>query len=297
MNNLPKNHHYVSQCLVKKFFIDNKLYCFNKKIQKITTTNSSKRILSEIYSNCFIKESGEVDYDTIEKDLNKLFENDFNKNILSIEKILEQVNISDRKKLHLKNFLFKMIPVGLSNLIRNPSEKTQIDKSLNSFYNIIENYGDDRLKKELLPNKNENVIHENHVIPSEMCNIAIKNMGDIYYDIYIIDNEKDFFILPDNISIIERYNINNINPEVKEISIVEFPLTNKIYFSCHSNKLSIRNFYEKDVNIHLAKKEDVLRINIELIKNSINYFYCSDKRYLEKLIKYFSFFEDKKIYK
>lgn len=100
--------------------------------------------------------------------------------------------------------------------------------------------------------------------------------------IFTPQNCIDFFVLPDFCSITAREEINiYLNPDIREISVIGFPLSSKIYIEIYSEK-----------SIHCPKVSGILKINSEQVGRINNtslslankIIACENKDYLEKLV-------------
>lgn len=74
----PRNHHYVSQVLSKKFLsVEGRIYKYSKTKDQIVSLNSTRRLFSQVDLNTTFDKEGNLDHHSVEDKLNVAFEKDF----------------------------------------------------------------------------------------------------------------------------------------------------------------------------------------------------------------------------
>lgn len=277
----PKNHHYISQTHIKKFFNQNskKIYIYDKRYRTIKLKLSSKKIFSEENLNTMLAEDG-FDYKTVENHLNINFENDFNQHFSSIHKYLETEQIQEETKRSLI-FFAKYAAIGNS---RNPEYKKEIDdlifNSLQPYYDASTMEQKKEFYKHFRPFGDKK--YSNFPNDLEIAEGILKRMGKINFIIFVPENIDDYFILPDYCSLTIREKINTyFNPDIREISIIGFPLSSKIYIEFYSEKSC--NSPEVSGILKITSKE-IQSINQASLILANKIVACEDKTYLENLV-------------
>ena len=281
---VPKNHHYVSQCQIKKFFNkeEGKVYVYNKETKRIQYRRSSEKLYSEDESNSrFI--NNKIDHQTLEDDLNKHFEHDFNKHFQMLE---EAINIKSFTP-EFKDAVSFFTKYGIAGYIRPPSKKSELDNKLKS--SLLKVYGETSNEGKHILDLFSQTKHSNKIIYSEFSEKVYSAMGDVNAVLYSIVSD-DFFLLPDLPSITKREKINEyFNPDVKEIAMVGIPLSSKIFLNAESSKY---RKYNDRISYLSAKRTSVInRINYSLYLHAHKEVACENKKYLENFIQNISVFE------
>lgn len=116
----PRNHHFVSQVHIKKFFNTNrkKIFVYDKVLNNLYFKTTTKSLFSEKDLNTKF-DNGSQDFESLENDLNQFFEKDFSEHFLIIKKFIEELNYSEK----VNNALFYFAKYGIIGEIRNPKEK------------------------------------------------------------------------------------------------------------------------------------------------------------------------------
>lgn len=277
---IPRNHHYISQVHVKKFFNEkNEIFLYNKSTKLFQTKNSSKRIFSEKDLNTKY-ENGKNDYTTVEHQLNQFYENDFEYYYNNIVRLTIEKNID----VEIQKAIVYLARYGAVANFRTPVYKNSLEKSFfnalkpvmdnatetlkSSFYNFFNNKGDSKY-----------LGGDDYL---QIGNEIISKMGLLYFIIEIPEDDNDYFILPDFGAATHRNKINKyINPDIEEISYISLPLSSKIYLHIYSEK------YPEGINSSGIKKltsEEVNFINKHNLLLANDTIACKDYQYLEALI-------------
>lgn len=276
----PRNHHFISQVHIKKFFNQkNEIHLYSKSTKSFLQKQSSKKIFSERDLNTKYQK-GSNDYSSIEEQLNKYFENDFELHYNNIKKLLSDYILNTEVQTSI---LFLARYGAIANF-RTPTHKSSLEETFfnvlkpvmnigtrslkNSFYNFFRNRGDSKY----LPGTD--YLH--------LGNEIISKMGIIYFIIEIPKSEDDFFILPDFGASTQRKKINTyFNPDIEEIAYIGLPLSSKVYIHFYSEK--------HPDQIHMSgikslNSDEVLylnKLNLQFANETIA---CESKSYLKKLV-------------
>ena len=188
---VPRNHHFVSQVLIKKFLNEKKtLYTYSKKDNCINEKTYGRFDFAEKDLNSFLDDNEELDHKTIEDNLNKHFENDFNKHY--------NLLLSDLKNNDFKNTqdsLEFIIRMGIIGDMRTPNHKLEtkhfffssMQKVIDTF-SIDENNGFNAYVKKNSITKTITAIDYN-----ENCNKIIDLMGEIIYSVCYAPKDNYFY--------------------------------------------------------------------------------------------------------
>lgn len=277
---IPRNHHYISQVHIKKFFNEsNETYLYSKSTKLFQTKNSSKRIFSEKDLNTKYND-GINDYTTVEQQLNQFYENDFEYYYNSLLRLITEKNVD----IEIQKAIIYLARYGAIANFRNPTYKNNLESTFltalkpamdnastdlkNSFYNFFNDRGDSKY-----------LGGDDYL---QLGNEIISKMGLLYFIIEIPEDENDYFILPDFGASIQRKKINTyINPNIEEIAYIGLPLSNKIYLHIYSEKhpenissSGIKKLTSEQV--HLTNKNNLL-LAYDVVA-------CGNKQYLETLI-------------
>lgn len=140
--NPPKNHHYISQTHIKKFFNKNcgQIYIYDKRHNKIVTKLSTRKVFSEENLNTMLTKNG-FDYTSVEDHFNIHFENNFNEHFEIIKKYIKSNIINSE----LKKSLIFFAKYGAIANSRIPEYKKEMD---DLFFNALQPYYDSAGTKE-----------------------------------------------------------------------------------------------------------------------------------------------------
>lgn len=109
-------------------------------------------------------------------------------------------------------------------------------------------------------------------------------MGKLVFQIFIPENETDFFIIPDFSAGTARERINEyFNPDVKEIAYISLPLDSKIYIRFYSEKFFKNSQVPDSVIMYCPSSfvSELNKINLDYCQDKIA---CEDEKYLKSFI-------------
>lgn len=283
MSNIPLNHHYVSQCQIRKFFNEKEgcIYLYDKKHKNYFRKTTTKTVFSEKEGNSrFV--NGEFDHSSLEKDLKDNFEDHYNSCLVLVNIMIEN---PENSPLILRSALLYLVKYGIAGEIRIPHKKLATDSSIKkALFEDIMPFAAPGLKDSLmkLKERTDKTKYTNEVKYSEFSDSVLKSMGELSYVIYFIEG-IDYFLLPDRASITKRMKINEyFNTDIKEIAMVGLPLSSKIYL--HAEAKKIRNIPNHIIYINEEDNSKVNEINTALYHFSDKQVACENESYLKAFI-------------
>jgi hypothetical protein len=273
----------VSQCQIKNFFnkTEEKIYLFDKRLNNFFYKPTTKTVFSETDSNSKLVD-GVVDHSILEDDLKNNFEDEFTQCFNQIETAIQGSQIITPD---LHEALIKLTRYGLAGEIRPPQHKLMVDQALFKplFEQILPNAAPE-LKKQLEELK-ENLAqtkYSNSILYSDFANTVLELMGEVFFEIYYISGDG-IFILPDRPSFTQREKINQyFNPDIKEIAVVQIPLSSKVMLHVESKKL--RDGHNQFIELTNKDNEYIDKVNISMLIMSYKQVACESKEYLESLL-------------
>ncbi len=294
----PRNHHYVSRCLVNNFFdSEGYIHLFDKDKGIYSSNNSSKGIFSEKDLNAFINDNGEIDYSEVENYLNLYFEQDFPKLYKKIKELAAERTYNKLEEMaesgELAETIYYLIKMGVVGEPRTPRNKKHLDNVFsNIFTELVMNATDEfkaSLKSQLglLNNENSHLPYNTPGIDyKELSDEVLKGMGDVIVSIAVAP-EGAYFLLPDCTSIRTRTKMPDdivdgqrfINP-AEPIIFIAMPLESKIFIMVTAKSKSVN----KEHQINFVNPEIVFDINCDLFKVADKMVACESKEYLKSFI-------------
>jgi hypothetical protein len=275
----PLNHHHVSQCQIKQFFdSEGEIFLYDKAKHNFYSKRSAKNIFSEKLANS-IYMNGEVDHESLEADL-KIFEDNYPNAVDQITDAIKKCKIST----DCHHVLLDITLFGIIGRLRTPEHKKELDNIIDNMFNQFEDLMADEQKKSLEQTKEykKHVKYSNLLSYTDTALRIVKRMGGLDFTIWHIEGD-DCFLLPDTSAISIRKQINKyLNPHVREIAEVGFPLTDKIFIHALSKKLGQRKSYFCFVDKNDDKS--VTDINFNLFHFAYNTVATSNEEYLRKIV-------------
>ncbi|WP_430408926.1 DUF4238 domain-containing protein [Kordia sp.] len=283
---IPRNHHYVSQVLIKKFLTVNKYYSYYSKLEKkVLTKRLERKDFAEKDLNSITDDKNEIDHKTIEDNLNSNFERDFNKYYHSLFKSIETNNL-----VLFEQSIKYLIRLGIIGDMRTREHQLETQNAILGGLSDMYDLFSDELKQEFSniidtqkPVKNKLPIDFN-----KLTDEILYNMGEINY--YVFKAHKNhFFFLPDNTSIINRSKSYEdiktddgltLTSPAAHITMVIYPINSKTIIATMSQK--INNQY-KSGTFNLSE-EMTESYNYSFINNSRDKVICENEKYLNMFI-------------
>ena len=266
---VPQNHHIISKVHIKNFFnkSEGKIYVYDKCEKNIFFKITLKSLFSEKYSNSRFSD-GEMDHETLEKELNDFFEKDFAKNVSIVQHFISNNNQNEE----LINALLYFVKYGIIAEMRTPKYKKEVDKA---FFGTLKGLSE-MFAPELKADFEKSIEFQNYVKYSnltsylEIADEVFEKMGDLRYEILVAD-EFNYFFIPDFGAATQRDKINEyFNPDIKEIAYVGLALTSKIFINFFSTKLYKNKTLPSSTIIHCD-------FNAVEYYNRLNLRYCQCK--------------------
>ncbi|MBO0953264.1 DUF4238 domain-containing protein [Fibrella forsythiae] len=274
----PKNHHYVSQCHIKKFFneAESRIFMYDKAKANFYSSRSTKNIFSDKYGNSRY-DNGEIDHSTLETELSDYFETEFAENCELIEHAVINLTIDAIEPL------VKLTKFGILSELRHPSFKKRNDDTLLSTFKSLRPNSSPEFTKEL--DKLISVFDKTKFLNigsyKELADKIFLRMGNAVYTIIKIENDEHF-ILADNYGVIKRSNLAK-NSLARIVTGVSFPLTSKLFLHVDSENVELSNVKIKKISDHKNRGFSEI-INKEIFDNAIKTIACESEAYLKKFI-------------
>lgn len=273
----PKNHHYVSQCQIRNFFNheEGKIYLYDKELDNFYSKRTTKSIFSKTQLNSRAVE-GKVDNTSLEHDLKKHFEDNFDRSVQIVSKVVLNPQQPEPK---LKEALYDLVKFGLIGEFRTPSNKSELQDLVNSAFFQLGGDFENFIKQKA---KEEPVKYWNYTLYSDMAVRLLEKMGDLNFTILHFKCNGTL-LLPDCSSVTKRARINNyFNPDIEEIAIVGIPITDNIYVEATSNKLKKRD--SQVIPIEEENSKLLLELNRLIYLTARKAVACKDEKYLRDFV-------------
>jgi len=283
---IPRNHHYVSQVLIKKFLNNNKrISIYSKTDNNVETRALKRQDFAERDLNSIISEKNTIDHKSIEDNLNENFERDFNKHYNSLFQSIENENF----KLFTESIKF-LIKLGIIGDMRTREHQLEAQQAILGGIGGLYDMFSDELKAEYdsFTSKNSSVKNKLPLDYGKLANDVLDTIGDACYCVFKA-SENHHFLLPDNTSITHR---SKIDPDIKTedgktlislampITMVIYPINNKTIIAVKSKKMGGENLS----GIFQLSEKTTIDYNLLFIKNSRDKVICGDENYLKNFI-------------
>jgi hypothetical protein len=292
---IPKNHHYVSRCLIDKFINrDNSFFCYDKQKKTHFIAKSSKSVFSEYELNSIIDDDGQINHKEVEDILNINFETDFQIHYEKINKLLQDNDGAYLSKIsqngELEESLFYLSRHGVIGIFRNPTEILSTNNAIDILFTTIYESATEELKQEISALKNhyapvKNKYNQNY---KKLCDGIIENMGECVFSIFIAPKNA-YFILPDCNSFHDRanliddivYNGKILSSPTRSVCRVGYPINSKVLIMIESKKISTH----KTNRLLTLNTSIVSTFNKILYDSAKSKIICEDEAYLKSFIK------------
>jgi hypothetical protein len=278
----PRKHHYVSKVLIDKFKNANGVLYFYDKVKDIQgRKHSSKAIFFEKDLNTTISENGEIDYNSVENNLNQNFETDFNTHY---GKLLESIN--EESVSVPKGSIHFLIGMGIIGEARTPRFQNKAREVIFGTLEQIASRATDKLKAEI-----EASISQPYNISldfKEVCEVTMSLMGEIVYSLFRAPT-NEYYFLPDCTSLTIRSQLEEdividentyINPS-RPISTVILPLNSKLLLVAQASKLCPHS----DNRIYSLTSDLVYDYNKSLLEHAQQRIVCENEYYLKAFVR------------
>ncbi len=273
-----RNHHYVSQVVVKKFVSKDtgKYFLFDKIKNRVYYRQSSKSIFYLKDLNTLINQNGQVDYNSVEAELSKKFENQYNSKYEKIVKAIESCNMSEISE----NVELLLMGALISNF-KTPTGKVSKDLMLNNILSVL---GVDKKENTFIPFSRLSEYQNSYFkLAKDMFDL----MGEIVISIYIAPTDCYYFLSDTysaNLRIEEVDTIvdNDIEyvQRLNPVSIAMFPINSKHLVVCQSKRCSPI----QESKIYSANAEMVTGFNRVFYNYALSTILCENEEYLSTFI-------------
>ncbi len=276
---------------------EGKLYKYNKhsKHNKFQTKTSAKSLFSQKDLNSKKDDAGNVDHSSVELQLNKAFETDFNRHY---KVIIDEVNIDREIGTRVPNSdkLIESINyiIGMA-LIAHARHPTHIENTNSTIFGAlfeIAKNATDELKNKIYSfyQHNANITNKAALDYNELSEEIAQTMGEVIYSIQIAP-ENEFFVLPDCSAVHIRV---SLEPDIldgekyfnlsKPIGNVLMPINSKILLAATSTRLIPEELLENQHGIYPIEKKLVMKYNRLLFNEAFSEVICENQKYLNDLV-------------
>jgi Protein of unknown function (DUF4238) len=273
-----RNHHYVSQVIIKKFVSQNtgKYFLYDKINKRYSYKQSPKSIFYLKDLNTLINQNGQIDYNSVEEELSKKFENQYNSKHEKVVKAIESRNMSEISE----NLELLLMGALISNF-KTPAGKASNDLMLN---NLLLDLG--------LNKKKNTFIHFSRLSEYQnsyfkLAKDMLELMGDIVISIYTAPADCYYFLsdthsanlrIEEVDTIVEKdiEYVQRLNP----VSLAMFPINSRYLIVCQSKRSSPI----QESKIYSADAEMVKGFNRVLYNLATSTILCENKDYLSTFI-------------
>ncbi len=280
----PRNHHHVSVCQIQNFWNEDEdnIWLYDKELNNFYYKKTLKSVFSERDSNSRMDDEV-VDHITLEHELRDFFETPFTPSYKRLESLVFGIAKENKE---LRSDLMTLARYGIAGLLRPPSKKKETDDALkNIFFKELYDLSTDELKeqfdelkKTVFASKYSNTLNY-----TDFVDTVLEKMGDLFFEVYIIQSDNHFFLLPDKPSFGAREKINEyFNPDIKEYAKIGVPLSSKIFLHAESKKL--RNEKDKVFFITESNIDFLNQLNSNLIDLADKAVACESEVYLRDFI-------------
>lgn len=280
----PRNHHHVSVCQIQNFWNEDEdnIWLYDKELDNFYCKKTAKSLFSERDANSRMDKEV-VDHLTLEHELRDFFETPFTPSYKRLESLVFGIAKENKE---IRSDLMTLTRYGIAGLLRPPSKKKETDDALkNIFFRELYDLSTDELKEQFDELKNTVFAskYSNTLNYTDFVDTVLDKMGDLFFEVYIIQSDKHFFLLPDKPSLGAREKINEyFNPDIKEYAKIGVPLSSKIFLHAESKKL--RNEKDKVFFITESNIDFLNQLNSNLIDLADKAVACESEVYLRDFI-------------
>src|SRR5574337_262955 len=246
----PRNHHYVSQVLSRKFFDGNgKLYLYDKIKDEFKTVSSAKHLFSQRDLNSIRSEDGKIDHSSVEDTLNRYFETGFNDHynrVVEAAQSNQPIGQEFPNSDELMESLEYMIGMGIIGGMRTSQSMAEAEAVIFGSLFEIAQHATEELKASIYSSY-QNVAGLTNKLPVDFKKISdgvLKIMGDKVFSLHTAP-ANTFFLLPDCSSLVSRAKLGEdivvdgevyYNPQ-RPIASVTMPINSKMIIGTNAQKI------------------------------------------------------------
>lgn len=281
----PKNHHFLSKVLIKKFLdSDGKLNYYSKFEDRIINKEYSRFDFAEDFLNSIVDHNGLIDHKSVEDNLNQNFEQGFNRYYESFFSALKK----EGNEMLTDSIKF-MIRMGIIGDMRTPEHQIETQYAIFNAFDKISHLADSKLQQEIEAYYSRVSVIKNK-FPVDYNEIAEKIqelMSDCIYSVFLAD-DNNYFFLPDNSAVTIRSKLDSdidFNGEILEslsrpISTVIFPINSQTIIVSQSTKICP----QKSHGIYNLNSEAVFQYNKMFLASARDKVICAKNEYLQTFI-------------
>lgn len=281
----PRNHHYVSQVLIRKFLdSDSNLYTYSKVNSCFEEKILSRFDFAEKDLNSTINKLGEIDHSSVEETLNRHIETGFNTHYDKIIAAITTENYSDINTS--MEYLMRMGAVGD---MRTPQHQIETQNSIMGSFRMIYEHASDELKAQIehFENHTSGIKNKLPIDYKEISDKVLELMGEKIYSIFNAP-QTDYFFLPDCSSVVIRSQLEDdtiLNGEVllnpsRSIGTIIFPINSKLVIVAQAAKICP----QKTHGIYDLSNKTMESYNKMFLDAARDKVICQDKDYLKQFI-------------
>ncbi len=286
---IPRNHHYVSQVLTRKFKDANDIiYLYNKTSQEFSSTQSTKHLFSERDLNSTITEEGVVDHSSVEEILNRNFETGFNSCYETVVAALANRNQIPNYEEVIRAIQY-LVGMGIIGEMRNPHHMAKKQEIFLGTFRMLLEFATPELKT-IIQTHEQSLSGVKNKLPVDFKEISdgvTELMGDIWFSIFIAP-ENEYFLLPDCSSAVFRSQLeddNIVDGETyynlsRPISTVMMPINSKVLIMARAAKICSRQSH----GTGLLTSDLVYDQNQMLYKRAYERVACENEEYLKRFM-------------
>lgn len=288
----PRNHHYVSQVLSKKFLsVEGRIYKYSKTKDQIVSLNSTRRLFSQVDLNTTFDKEGNLDHHSVEDKLNVAFEKDFPKYYQVIvdaarSELVTGVALPDSEQI--TEAASKIVEMGFIGRSRHPMDMLESQNVIFGALLEIANSATEELKNGILSHIHSlsGITNKLKLNFDELAKSFVDLMGETTYSIMIAPDDQ-YFLLPDCTAATRRFKVEDdvidgviyINPAMV-IGMVLMPINSKVLVTAVKTEF----FPDQGHGLYQLSAETMLVYNRVLFENAFEEVACQNKEYLQGLV-------------
>ena len=285
----PRNHHYVSQVLSKKFLSDvGRIYKYSKSKKQIASLNSTKNLFSQVDLNTIYDAEGNLDHKSVEDKLNVAFEKDFPKFYKVIVEAVGSNLITGMvypQSEQITEAASKIVEMGFVGRSRHPMDMLESQDVIFGALLEIANNATEELKNGIVSHIQSlsGITNKLKLDYDILAKAFVDLMGETTYSIMIAP-DNHYFLLPDCTAATKRFKVEDDvidgktfkNPAMV-IGMIFMPINSKILV------LAVKAEFCPDQGhgIYHLDGETMLAYNKILFDNAFDEVACQNQKYLQ----------------
>lgn len=282
---IPRNHHYVSQVLIRKFLDkDNNLYTYSKESGSIEEKKWSRFDFAEKDLNSTVDEFGQVEHSSVEEILNQHVETGFNNHY---NKVMDAIFSNDFSEL-IESIKY-LIRMGIIGDMRTPYRQAERQNIVLDSYRMISKRATKEIQDSLeeFESRTSDIKNKMPIDYKAIIDKTLDLMGETIYSVFEAP-QSDFFFLPDCSSIVVRSQLEDdtiidgivFHNPTRPISTVILPINSKVVLVAQSKKICPQESH----GIYKLSSNDVDEYNIMFLEKAHDKVICENKEYLNQFV-------------